>query len=444
MAVDRTFKDQADLQGLQGDAIIDLMIIDLAPVSDEITPENRYLRFVNWVVTDGQRVSYGGLTYEPVPLKATGFAIQTEGVPPNPVLTVSNIGLDFTALVNRWDDMVGAKLTRRRVLARHLDSGSAPDANAHWPDEVWTIQQKEAENKLAVSFRLSTAFDLDGITLPKRRALRYTCPWTYREEGCDYAGPPVADARDAQLSPTGPDPLTNEVIIRRNNLFQTRIELETASNNYTIVNDNLNNVIASSNYWAGLLANGPTDTLAEERYNVGGVVTYIRDAVVERVAPPPNPGSPNATTKIAYWDGAVVTLGQEYRQGEYRDRLQAFDRTYYYNNLYAIQRWVSNSAEYAQWQANYNNAQYYVSVYSAELQVQQTILNAKRAAFDSATTLYRNAAAAWQASPPSDAVLRATGDACGKRLTSCRLRFYDPATDAYDSLPFGGFPGLTI
>lgn len=438
MGVDRTFKDQADLQGLQGDAIIELMIIDLAPISEEIIPENRFLRFVNWTVTDGQRVSYGGLNYEPVPFKASGFAIQTEGVPPNPVLTVSNIGLEFTLLINRWDDLVGARLIRRRVLARHLDSGSAPDANAHWPDETWAIQQKESENKLLVSFRLSTAFDLDGITLPKRRALRYTCPWIYRGEGCDYAGPPVADAKDQALSPEGLPPLSADVINRRNQLFQARIELETASNNYTIVNDNLNNVIASSNYWASLLANGPTDTLAEERYNVGGVVTYIRDAVVERVAPPPN-----TSTKTAYWNGAVVTLGQQYRQGAYRERLQAFDQTYYYNNLYTIQLWVQDYAEYAQWQANYNNAQYYVSIYSAELQVQQTILNAKRAAFDSATTLYRNAVSAWQASPPSDAVLRASGDVCGKRLASCRLRFYDPATDSYDSLPFGGFPGLT-
>ena len=58
------------------------------------------------------------------------------------------------------------------------------------------IQQKETENKLFVSFVLSTAFDLDGCTLPKRRALRYNCVWVYRGEGCGYSGGPVANAKD--------------------------------------------------------------------------------------------------------------------------------------------------------------------------------------------------------------------------------------------------------
>ena len=203
MANDRTFVDNADLQGLGGDAIIDLMILDMTALG--ATGNDRFFRFVNWAAADGQAVAYASQQYTPLPFKTDGFLIRTEGVPPNPSITIGNTGLEFTGLINRWDDLVGATLTRRRVLARHLDGGAAPDGTAHWPDENWMIQQKESENKLLVTFKLSSAFDLDGVTLPRRRALRYTCPWIYRGEGCDFTGGAVANAEDEPVTDLADD-----------------------------------------------------------------------------------------------------------------------------------------------------------------------------------------------------------------------------------------------
>lgn len=200
MATDRSFRDSADLQGLQGDAIIDLWVLDLAPVDGAVAPADRFIRFCNWVVADGKPVKHAGQLYLAIPYQASGFDLKTDGVPPNPSIVLGNIGLEWTSLVNTWNDLVGAKLTRRRMMARHLDDGANPDPNAHWPDEDWTIQQKEEEGKLTVTFKLSTAFDLDGVMLPRRRALRYTCPWVYRGEGCDYMGGPVADAKDQPVT----------------------------------------------------------------------------------------------------------------------------------------------------------------------------------------------------------------------------------------------------
>ena len=199
----RSFADNADLQGLQGDAIIDLWILDLEPIGG--TGNDRFIRFCNWVVADGDPVEYDGEVYTAIPYKAEGFTYQTEGVPPSPGLTISNIGLEFTGLINEWNDLIGARLTRRRVLARHLDDGTAPDANAHWPDESWLIQQKESEGKMLVTFRLSTAFDLDGVTLPRRRALRYTCPWIYRSEDCSYTGDNFFNADDEEVTDAADD-----------------------------------------------------------------------------------------------------------------------------------------------------------------------------------------------------------------------------------------------
>ena len=41
MADDRTFEYNAELQGLQGDAIVDLWILDLKPLDATLTPAER-------------------------------------------------------------------------------------------------------------------------------------------------------------------------------------------------------------------------------------------------------------------------------------------------------------------------------------------------------------------------------------------------------------------
>ena len=275
MADDRTFEFSEDVQGLQGDAIIELFAIDTSsgvqpipevpstgadwengngtcyvnqsvndydfsdvvnntPESiceeptgsqfnpgtsnwdnadveprDQITGGKRtatgFVYFCNWLQTDGLAVRFGGNVYAPLPYKAEGFQIRNEGVPPNPSITIANIGLEITSLVNSYDALLGCRLVRRRVLARHLDEGSDPDLDARWPDEVWFIQRKAAESKLTVTFELSTPFDLDGVTLPRRRALRYACPWVYRGEECGYTGKPVADVKDQPTNKSSKD-----------------------------------------------------------------------------------------------------------------------------------------------------------------------------------------------------------------------------------------------
>ena len=218
MATDRNFLFENDLQNLDGDAIIELFVIDLFSGVKEI-PKNYvpdantdssianpgYFFFCNWQETNGASVQFAGNAYVPLPYTSNGFAISNEGVLPNPELTISNVGLEPTSLINSFDDLLGARVIRRRVLAKHLDLGSAPDVNSRWPDETWFVQRKVAESKLLVTFELSTPFDLDGVTLPKRRALRYACPWVYRSSECGYTGAPVADVKDVATSDPAKD-----------------------------------------------------------------------------------------------------------------------------------------------------------------------------------------------------------------------------------------------
>lgn len=432
MASDRTFADNADLQGLSGDAIVDLWFVDLQPIDPDIPDNQRFFRFVNYVVANGQPVSFASQQYEPIPYKAEGFEIRTDGVPPNPKLTISNITLEWTGLINAWNDLVGARITRRRVLARHLDSGTDPDGTAHWPDEIWTIQQKTAESKLLVEFTLSTAFDLDGVMLPRRRALRYTCPWIYRSANCGYAGPPVATATDEPI--VSDDPLIQDVSDAqaaippvRQALVQANEDLAAAQTNVNAAENELSSAQSAINNYQGSYVK------VDQRYNLG--TDYIWENSV--------------TGSGAKWDNNGVTLGEQYRREDlrsevtYQERVQLPGARYssyktVVEKRWAISLWSRDNTPPASYVTRRNNAQAALTAAeNAETQAEADLAVAQ-ANYDAAIDTYETAVIDWQAGgSPNE------GDVCGKRINSCSLRFYDPINDVVDDLPFGGFPGLS-
>jgi phage-related protein len=110
-------------------------------------------------------------------------------------------------------------------------------------------------------------------------------------------------------------------------------------------------------------------------------------------------------------------------------------------NHFKIQRWARThnqtgalDAAVSTAQTNYNNAK-------ATSDAAYTAYKTAETDHNNAKTNYDNAVAAYQASSltPAD-----SEDVCGKRLSSCRLRYYDPVTETYADLPYGGFPGLSL
>lgn len=153
-------------------------------------------------------VFWQGLEYAPYPVKAEGFALSTDK-PPQPKLTVANLDRLVTTLCAHFEDMVGARVTRRRTLVRFLDAVNFPGGNVsadpgeHLPDEVWFVERKSAETVEAVEFELSSAMDFNGIRLPRRPIIANQCTFAYRGPDCGYAGGPVAQADGTPTS----DPL---------------------------------------------------------------------------------------------------------------------------------------------------------------------------------------------------------------------------------------------
>lgn len=180
------------IQKLTPDAEIELFELDLSP----ITGSALSYYFHSGTKTDNTAVSWQGRKYEPYPMEADGWEMNTKGSLPRPTLRVANISGLVTALLNDYDDMVGARIVRRRTYARYLDGAAEADPNAHLPDDIFFIERKIAENPVFVEFELASAMDLEGVMLPGRSVIADYCPWIYKGPECSYAGELMFDVNN--------------------------------------------------------------------------------------------------------------------------------------------------------------------------------------------------------------------------------------------------------
>lgn len=168
-----------DIQTLEPGALVELYELDATEIGGEL------YRFHGYNAGD---ISWLGMTFTPWPIKAEGFEMTGNGQQPSPTLEVANVEGFITSLVIYFQDMVGAKMTRRRTMKRYIDSNE--DEQLH-PD-IWYIEQKTSEDNVSVKFELASALDFSGQQLPKRQILANTCSWLsiggYRGPFCNYTG----------------------------------------------------------------------------------------------------------------------------------------------------------------------------------------------------------------------------------------------------------------
>lgn len=176
----------SDVQKLEPGCIVTLYILDAEAVGAEL------YRFHSH---DAGTIMWQGHQYDPWPVEASGFEMSGSR-PTSPKLKMGNVGGFITALCLQFDDLVGAKLTRKRTLAKYLDGQPDADPDEEFPPEIWFVEQKTAENSEAVEFELAGALDFQGVQLPRRQIIANHCPWRYRSTECSYTGPPIADEFD--------------------------------------------------------------------------------------------------------------------------------------------------------------------------------------------------------------------------------------------------------
>ena len=178
----------SDLQNINPSSIIELFTLTLDSTLHGASTVYRF--HAGSTLNNNGEIVWAGNTYQRFPIKAEGFAFQ-KGQLPRPTLTVSNALGTITAILlnvnstTSGNDLTGATVTRIRTLARFIDAVNfpenvnpygAPDATAEFPQEIYKIDRKSAENREFVQFELAAVFDLAGIRAPKRQCTRAEFP----------------------------------------------------------------------------------------------------------------------------------------------------------------------------------------------------------------------------------------------------------------------------
>ena len=295
-------------------------------------------------------------------------------------MTVANVLGTFTQVINELDDLVGAKVTRRRTLGKYLDGEPNADPLQEFPIDVFYIERKTQETSMVISWQLASVLDLEGLKLPRRIITQNYCQWRYRGSECGFTGPALYGNNDRYIDTTGLSAFA-VAVVNAGRLVERRQQEQ-------IVAVNIKNAAVNTKN-----QQCETFVLLETRY--GLYSNYVSGST-------------------AIWGNVFVGLSATFRQGKQRTR-GSVNR-----NLsvafYEIERWGVDATA--------------CSIATAELATAEANL----------TTANNNLVAAQNALAAANAALPLTDslrllDVCGKRVNSCKLRF------PYSSLPYGGFPG---
>ena len=178
----------SNLQNTNPSAIIELFTLQLDNSLHGATTIYRF--HAGSSLKDNGEIVWAGNTYQRFPIQAEGFAFR-KGMLPRPTLTVSNALGTITAILaavnatTAGNDLTGATVTRIRTLAKFIDAVNfpsnvnpygTPDPTAEFPQEIYKIDRKSAENREVVQFELASVFDLAGIRAPQRQCTRAEFP----------------------------------------------------------------------------------------------------------------------------------------------------------------------------------------------------------------------------------------------------------------------------
>jgi lambda family phage minor tail protein L len=197
----------SDLQSIAPSSIIELFELALDP---NLHGASDIWRFHNGSNTDNNgEVIWNGQSYMRYPIEFVGVEYNGKGTLPQPRLRVSNIMSTITTMLiaaNSYtpgNDLIGAKLTRIRTLAKYIDAVNFPGAinptanpTIELPREIFYVSQKSVENRDVVEFICSSSFDLQGVNVPKRQCISNICQWIYRGTECGYSETAYYDAKD--------------------------------------------------------------------------------------------------------------------------------------------------------------------------------------------------------------------------------------------------------
>ena len=183
-----TDKVVSELQNINPSAVIELFTLTLDNSLHGATTTYRF--HAGTSLKDNGEIIWQGNSYTRFPVQADGFQYG-KGQLPRPTLNFSNAFGTISSIlitvneITRGNDLTGATVKRIRTQARFIDATNfpsnvnpygTPDATAEYPQEIYIIDRKSAENRNIVSFELAAVFDMAGVRAPKRQCTRKEFP----------------------------------------------------------------------------------------------------------------------------------------------------------------------------------------------------------------------------------------------------------------------------
>ena len=200
MAEEGKNKVAESLLDLQPTAILELFRI----FPDKVNKPTLFLGFHGGSIFN-KSITWQGVQYLPLAMESEGFDIFGDGKLARPKLKVLNKDYIITNFLQNYNDLVNAKIVRKRVSIKYIDDtnfdGPNPfgiaDPKAELTDETWLVGRKTQESKVFVELELASPLDLESFDVNYREVVSKFCYWKYRGEGCRYAGLPVEKADES-------------------------------------------------------------------------------------------------------------------------------------------------------------------------------------------------------------------------------------------------------
>ena len=158
----------SDLQKINPSSIIELFTLTLDSALHGATTVYRFHSGTN--LNANGNIIWAGNEYLKFPIQASGFAYK-RGQLPRPTITISNMGTPSISAIL----LTVNETTAGNDLGATNPFGT-PDPNAEFPQEIYYIDRKSAENREIVTWELAAVFDLAGIRAPKRQCTRALFP----------------------------------------------------------------------------------------------------------------------------------------------------------------------------------------------------------------------------------------------------------------------------
>lgn len=168
-----------DIQRLAVGDIVEMFILDASLLSNSDGVAGSIHRFCSSIDNE-TAVVWQTYTYQPYPIEAEGFDRNSQGQLPQPKLRIADVSGMLGSIINEYDDLLGAVVTRIRTLRKFLDGEVTADPTAEFPQEVYRVERKSIQTKRSIELILSSPFDLHGLKLPARVVLKQTCLHRYR------------------------------------------------------------------------------------------------------------------------------------------------------------------------------------------------------------------------------------------------------------------------